>query len=284
MKGFLKLFVVVLILGLVLPASAENLKFKVNLNGGLALMSNSDFNDMIKSLETMTTALMELAYDTVDVTGEEVKMIPAANLELSLQMSSFVAGLKIGMPGTVTSVFTADVSDSPVAQPDIYMETDMKNWAFPFGLNLYYVLPLGEKMNLYVGPGFEYYMSKITNEQTKMTVAGADQTLDEPEIFNGSGIAGVLNVKGEYAINDMFSVYLGVIGRMGAISGYAGEGDLDGTTLYSYDFADEHHWDNLTPEEKDLYDADTTITNLEEAKIDMTGIEFFFGISLNFDM
>ncbi|MCK4642692.1 hypothetical protein KAU32_03550 [bacterium] len=285
MKGFLKLFVVVLILGLIIPASAENLKFKVNLNGGCALVSNSDFNDMINSKEVTTQAAGELFYENVEVTSEEVKLLPAANLEFSIQMSSFVAGLKIGMPGTVTSVFTVDMKDTlALPIPDTYLEMDLKNWAFPFGLNLYYVLPLGEKMNLYIGPGFEYYMSKITNEEAVSTAGGTDVPLEDPEIFNGSGIAGVLNIKGEYAINDMFSVYLGVIGRMGAISGYAGEGDMDGKTLISFDWADEHFWEALTPAEKDAMAADTDYTNIEEAQIVMTGIEFFFGISINFDM
>ncbi len=282
MKKFSKMLAVVLALLLIVPISAGDMKFKLFLNGGYTMISNGDFNDMIEGMSQATADLYTyFGYDNVVVTGDQITGFIGPNVEIGAEISDFLVALKIGIPGTVTSVFNTQM-DTASGAVVIENEMELKNWAFPLGLNVYYKMNLSDAMNLYLGLGFEYYMSKITNEETINTVNGTDLGLSDPEEFKGSGIAGLVNVKGEYALSEMFSLFLGVTGRLGKISGYEGQGDINGTTMYSFDTADYHLWDNLTPEEKEAYEADPDISNFQEAEINMTGFEIYFGVGINF--
>ena len=282
-----KVFIILVAFVFVMPLFAQGMKFRAQVNGGLTLISNDDFNQMINGMVNLSSDIYSgLGYDSYNISGDEISGFFAPDIELSLQMNSIMAGLKIGVPGTVTSVFKIEASDSTFG--DTYQEMELRNWAFPIGLNLYYVLNLADGMNLFIDPGFEFVSSEITQEEVKHTEDGVDQTLDDPEVFKGSGIMGILNVKGEYSFNDMFSVFLGLTGRFGKITGYEGQGDLSGEKLYSFDGTlggnTYHLWESLTPEEKSSYEDDSTVSNLKEAEINMNGVAFYLGIALNFGL
>lgn len=280
-KGLL--FLIGCIVFTAVSVGAAGLQLDLALRGGYSMISNDDFNQMIDSTVETNTSLAEFfEWDSIDITGDEIKSLLIPGMELSLRISNIMAGFTFGIPITAVSVLKVDLDEPP---DSYFCETEYQISALPIGFNLSYILETREEVHLFFGLGLEYITSTITFGDISELIDGVEQELAPLKEYKGSGIIGLVNFKCVYSINSVFSLFLGATGRLGKISGYEGQGDEEGKMLYSAEYdSGGTLWHDWTPSLKESKEGASNITSIEEAAINMNGVEVHFGIMLNFGL
>jgi len=288
-----KYFILTIILATFLSASVSygEVKFGVSLTGGYSSIDNSDFNDSVDGTVNFYKDIYDAnSLESYEVSFEKITGTLNGDMEIRIiPVESFMIGLGVGYMSFPVSTFVNKYNDTIAGSIDYEQEISTK--VIPLSFSAYYVIGAGKNLNLNIGAGVEYYMGSTSIKNTKNERNGTALTLEDTADYSGSGIGVSLKLGGELKVSSNFSFLGGIIGRFGKVSGF--EGDVkqaDGTTkkekLYSYDLSANnktyHLFASDTEEEKSNAEKDSTISNLEEASVILSGVSIYLGIGLTF--
>ena len=263
MRQYCIMFVAAALAAFVMPAPAEA-GFGFRVNGGLAYVTYSDFNDYAKYMNDKELPLIGVT-DKLD----EIRWVPEINGEV---LFSPVPAITIGAgAGMISgkSEFSFSYADN-----GYFYEHTVK--AYPLSLNGYFDPPLtGIAIKPYLRGGIAAVYSKITFDVT-LTAGGVTDGLDAElttwgfEMHGGGGL--------RFAIFPMVSIDLGVVGRWANLKGFEGTGTFVGEETSDLYLAKDESAEYFLygPEKVENRDE------YEEASVDLSGMAVTIGVTVAF--
>jgi len=238
--------------------------FGFRLNGGLAYVTYSDFNDFVAHVN-------EKELPALGVTGtlDNIHWVPEVNGEV---LFSPLPMITVGVGAGIISG-KSEFSYMIFGVESIYEHTLR---AYPLAVTGYYDISVpGAAIDLYVQGGFAAIYSKITFD-TKLTAGDDSEGLDAELTTWGYELHGGGGVK--FAIFPKVSIDLGVRGRWASLDGYEGTGTVIGEGDYDVFLAKEKTEDYFLygPEQVEHRDQ------YEEASVDLTGFAVTLGVTVSF--
>ncbi len=170
---------------------------------------------------------------------------------------------------------------------------DVEGSAFSMTLTEYYILPVGNILEIYLGVGGEYCKGRLT--YTSESFTDGELNMKTEGDFSGSGLGFHTKLLFEFKATEKFRIITGLTGKYLRISGLKGiektttsggeEQEIEGT-LYSY-------WTHHDPSmgggdyrvwgvHPSKYDAENMGHDVREAYIDLSGISFCLGVGYYF--
>lgn len=263
MRLYLTVLVVIAITSVSIP-STSMAGFGFRVNGGIAYVRYSDFNDYADFENERELPAMGVT-EKID----NIHWVPEVNGEFLISpFPSLTIGVGAGMI-TGTSTFSFAVGGVGLS----YEHTVR---AYPIGATGYFNVPVSaSSIKPYLHGGFAAVYS-TTAFDAKLTAGGVTDGLDAElstwgfEVHGGGGVL--------FTLFPNVSIDLGVKGRWANLTGYEGTGTFIGEGSFDVFLAKEHTSESILcgpekVENRELY---------EEASVDLSGLAVTLGVSVSF--
>ena len=305
-----KIAIILFIILLNFSALSARIQFGVVLLSHSGYAGNGDYNDATQSM-----------VDSIIYSGGGMGWQPSRDqymIEEGTANSAFGGGLEfriklqedlifgfgfgsISLPLGETRVepIQMQMEDDPMAPepgtPLSSLYRNMEGSASSMTLTEYYVLPIGNILEIYLGIGGEYCKAKINYTQETYMGGGQDISMSTEGEFDGSGLGFHTKLLFEFKATEKFRLLTGLMGKYLRISGLQGtektithtpmgdDEEVTEGTIYSYEWGygggdGNKMWGVYSSKSeigRDLHDV-------EEAYIDLSGIYFCFGVGYYF--
>ena len=283
-------------------------KLSIKLTGGLRYINVGDINNHIESFDNYMSSF--LSFYEGGKMGKINNYGPDLEGELRLDISSkFAVGVGIGyISGKNESNFQTAGDFAPIYQIYIVPPIDLfefvvesKIETIPIKLGIYYTIPLGSRINIFLKSGLDYYFSKcfIYKYNEIISIDGTVYPVEFYEISNkydmrGNGLGFNGGLGFEYKISNFLALVLEIQRR------YAKIKKLKGKWIYSNTFTLEQGENEgiLYIARKDMEDegfsdifypdlvvspskpSGAKILNAREATLDLSGFSLKVGIRI----
>jgi opacity protein-like surface antigen len=263
MRLYFTVLVVIAVTAGSMPSPAQA-GFGFRLNGGIAYVTYSDFNDYADFMNERELPAMGVT-EKID----NIHWVPEVNGEFLISpFPSLTIGVGAGMI-TGTSTFSFAVGSEGLSY-----EHTVK--AYPLGATGYFNIPMpGAPIKPYLHGGFAAVYSKIAFD-VKLTAGGVTGGLDAELTTWGFAVHGGGGVM--FTLFPNVSIDLGFKGRWANLTGYEGTGTFLGEGSFDVFLAKEHTPEHILygpekVERRDLY---------EEASVDLSGFAVTLGVTVSF--
>lgn len=224
-------------------------KLSIKLTGGLRYINVGDINNHIESFDNYMSSSIYLSFYEGGKMGKINNYGPDLEGELRLDISSkFAVGVGIGyISGKNESnfqtvgifPFSTQMYIPEISPPGDLFEfvVESKVETIPIKLGIYYTIPLGSRINIFLKSGLDYYFSKCFIYKYNEIIS-LDHTVLIPEFYEisnkydmrGSGLGFHGGLGFEYKISNVFALVLEIQRR------YAKIKNLKGKWVYSNTF------------------------------------------------
>lgn len=267
--GALFLFV----FGITAPASAQS-KFGFKLGGGLGYVGGGDINTGLTGLSDVMDAIMTL-FGAVTSGGYE-----AFHLGLNFDgefLYQITPSIALGLGVGYLSASKASTLTGTNPPATVTIDFEPKVSAIPITLNFHYLIPAGSALNFVLHAGAGYYLASYDDS---WTFSGSPaETFD----MSGGGLGFHGGVGLEWAMSPNFALTFDILGRFASASGFTGTYTAGSTTLtngklwyYQSTGTTLGTIDLITYD--DVQPGGTGISNVREAKLDLSGFTAKIGV------
>jgi len=268
-----------------IPAACSNLSFNFKLYGGLNTLSGSDLNDGLKGLNDYYDRYFWF-FGLTKSGGEYRPVHPGFHFggDFIVQISPWL-GVGLGL-GYFQGMNESLVNFEPVAAN---VKTNPKVSAVPLRLGLNVTLPAGRILNINFHGGLGYYLAKISYD-LRASTPGSWFLYNTEAHASGLGFHGGMGV--EFKLSPAISLFLEGQGRYANIGGFRGSTSQTASSgahtsetgqLYYYKL-------NLTFPLgtfpviliNHTIPSSSSISDVREAKIDLSGFSLVLGMIFHF--